>query len=99
MTDIHAFSPFVVTAADAPAVVSPAYDSARAPEERLQLRQAHSLETTSTCHANDDLMTSPQGQRLTEEEVTAENIEQPSALRTSVLSFAPSSQTRCSYMN
>ena len=85
MTDIHAFSPFVVTAADAPAVVSPAYDSMSS-EERLQFRQAHPRNYINVMRTTDDF---PKGQRPTEEEVTAENIEQLNALRTSG-AFAPS---------
>jgi len=86
MTDIHAFSPFVVTAADAPAVVSPAYDSMSS-DERLQFRQAHPRNYINVMRTTDDF---PKGQRPTEEEVTAENIEQLNALRASG-AFAPSS--------
>mgnify|MGYP003330509202 CR=1 FL=1 len=77
MTDIHAFSPLVVAAAHAPAVVSPAYDS-MTPEERLRFRQAHPDNYINVMRTTEDF---PEGERPSEQQVTDENIAQLAALR------------------
>ena len=79
MTDIHAFNPFVVTAADAPEVVSPAYDSMSS-DERLRFRQAHPRNYINVMRTTDDF---PEGHRPSESQVTAENIDQLNQLRES----------------
>lgn len=77
MTEIHAFSPFVVAAAHAPAVVSPAYDS-MTPDERLRFRQSHPENYINVMRTTEDF---PEGERPSEQQVTDENIAQLAALR------------------
>ena len=59
MTEIHAFKPYLVSAAAATTVVSPAYDSMSS-SERLSYRQAHPENYINVMRTTDDF---PEGER------------------------------------
>ena len=79
MTEIHAFKPYLVSAAAATTVVSPAYDSMSS-SERLSYRQAHPENYINVMRTTDDF---PEGERPSESQITAENIEELQKLRDS----------------